>query len=85
MTAGRSSSRESATSSEEYAATLSAGQRKLLELARALMLEPQLVLLDEPLAGVNPTLGRRLRQLLSDWPNQVATKISVITISSEFS
>ncbi|MEX2612539.1 MAG: ABC transporter ATP-binding protein [Gaiellaceae bacterium] len=45
---------------EEYAATLSAGQRKLLELARALMLEPRLVLLDEPLAGVNPTLGRRL-------------------------
>ena len=44
----------------EYAGTLSGGQRKLLELARALMLEPRLVLLDEPLAGVNPTLGRRL-------------------------
>lgn len=44
----------------DYAGTLSGGQRKLLELARALMLEPRLVLLDEPMAGVNPTLGRRL-------------------------
>jgi branched-chain amino acid transport system ATP-binding protein len=44
----------------DYAGALSGGQRKLLELARALMLEPAMVLLDEPLAGVNPTLGRRL-------------------------
>jgi branched-chain amino acid transport system ATP-binding protein len=48
----------------EYAATLSGGQRKLLELARALMTEPRLVLLDEPMAGVNPTLGRRLLDYL---------------------
>jgi len=45
---------------DDYAGTLSGGQRKLLELARALMTEPRLVLLDEPMAGVNPTLGRRL-------------------------
>jgi branched-chain amino acid transport system ATP-binding protein len=45
---------------DDYAATLSGGQRKLLELARALMAEPDLVMLDEPMAGVNPTLGRRL-------------------------
>jgi branched-chain amino acid transport system ATP-binding protein len=45
---------------DDYAGTLSGGQRKLLELARALMLEPRLVLLDEPMAGVNPTLGRSL-------------------------
>jgi branched-chain amino acid transport system ATP-binding protein len=38
------------------AASLSGGQRKLLELARVLMAEPRLVLLDEPAAGVNPTL-----------------------------
>ncbi len=48
----------------DYAATLSGGQRKLLELARALMTEPRLVLLDEPMAGVNPTLGRRLLDYL---------------------
>jgi len=47
-----------------YAATLSGGQRKLLELARALMTHPRLVLLDEPMAGVNPTLGRRLLEYL---------------------
>ena len=45
---------------EDYAGTLSGGQRKLLELARALMTEPRMVLLDEPMAGINPTLGKRL-------------------------
>jgi neutral amino acid transport system ATP-binding protein len=44
----------------DYAGTLSGGQRKLLELARALMLQPRMLLLDEPLAGVNRTLGRAL-------------------------
>jgi ABC-type branched-subunit amino acid transport system ATPase component len=39
-----------------YAGTLSGGQRKLLDLARVLMLEPSLVLLDEPMAGVAPAL-----------------------------
>ena len=43
-----------------YAGTLSGGQRKLLELARALMAEPRLLMLDEPMAGINPSLGRRL-------------------------
>ena len=45
---------------DDYAGTLSGGQRKLLELARALMPKPRMVLLDEPMAGINPTLGRRL-------------------------
>ena len=45
---------------DAYAGTLSGGQRKLLEMARALMAEPRLVLLDEPMAGVNPSLGARL-------------------------
>jgi neutral amino acid transport system ATP-binding protein len=45
---------------DDYAGTLSGGQRKLLELARALMTQPKLLLLDEPMAGINPTLGARL-------------------------
>jgi branched-chain amino acid transport system ATP-binding protein len=44
----------------EYAGNLSSGQKKLLELARTLMCDPELVLLDEPGAGVNPTLMKRL-------------------------
>jgi branched-chain amino acid transport system ATP-binding protein len=44
----------------DYAGTLSGGQRKLLELARVLMADPRMVLLDEPMAGVNPTLGGEL-------------------------
>jgi neutral amino acid transport system ATP-binding protein len=45
---------------DAYAGTLSGGQRKLLELARALMTSPQMLLLDEPMAGINPVLGARL-------------------------
>lgn len=44
----------------EHAGNLSGGQRKLLEMARALMTDPEMVLLDEPLAGVNPTLEEKL-------------------------
>jgi branched-chain amino acid transport system ATP-binding protein len=45
---------------DEYAGSLSGGQKKLLELARSMMAEPKMVLLDEPGAGVNPTLMRKL-------------------------
>ena len=45
---------------EDYAGELSGGQRKLLEMARALMVDPQLVMLDEPMAGVNPALTQSL-------------------------
>jgi branched-chain amino acid transport system ATP-binding protein len=53
---------ELAQKASDYAGTLSGGQRKLLELARALMIEPRLMLLDEPMAGINPTLGVRLME-----------------------
>ena len=46
----------------DYAGTLSGGQRKLLEMARALMVSPELVMLDEPMAGVNPALKQSLNQ-----------------------
>ncbi len=45
---------------DDYAAGLSGGQRKLLEMARALMSKPELVMLDEPMAGVNPALTQSL-------------------------
>jgi branched-chain amino acid transport system ATP-binding protein len=44
------------------AGTLSGGQKKLLELARTLMASPSIILLDEPAAGVNPTLMERIRE-----------------------
>jgi branched-chain amino acid transport system ATP-binding protein len=45
---------------DDYAGELSGGQRKLLEMARALMLDPAMVMLDEPMAGVNPALKQSL-------------------------
>lgn len=45
---------------EDFAGSLSGGQRKLLEMARALMVKPHLVMLDEPMAGVNPALKQSL-------------------------
>jgi branched-chain amino acid transport system ATP-binding protein len=48
----------------EFAGTLSGGQRRLLEIMRALMTEPEILLLDEPMAGVNPALGARIEDYL---------------------
>jgi neutral amino acid transport system ATP-binding protein len=45
---------------EDFAGSLSGGQRKLLEMARALMVQPDMVMLDEPMAGVNPALTQSL-------------------------
>jgi neutral amino acid transport system ATP-binding protein len=45
---------------DDFAGVLSGGQRKLLEMARALMVDPKLVMLDEPMAGVNPALTQSL-------------------------
>ncbi len=49
---------------ERYGAELSYGQQKLLEFVRALMLRPSLILLDEPFAGVNPTMVQTLLELI---------------------
>ena len=46
------------------AAALSGGQKKLLEIGRALMADPNMILLDEPIAGVNPTLAREIGEHL---------------------
>jgi branched-chain amino acid transport system ATP-binding protein len=50
----------------EFGGRLSGGQKKLLELARALMTDPTMVLLDEPMAGVNPALGEQLLRYVLD-------------------
>ena len=50
----------------EYAATLSGGQKKLLSLGRMLMCDSKLILLDEPTAGVNPTLTSELMEVIKD-------------------
>ena len=61
----------------EEAGALSGGQRKLLELARALMLDPEVLLLDEPFAGVNPSLQRDLLDRLEDLRNRGRTFLLV--------
>ncbi len=57
----------------EFAGNLSGGQRKLLELARVLMADPLLILLDEPGAGVNPTLMRKLASKIEELRNRGIT------------
>jgi neutral amino acid transport system ATP-binding protein len=65
------------TKAEDYAASLSGGQRKLLEMARALMSDPQLVMLDEPMAGVNPALTQSLLDHILDLKTQGMTVLFV--------
>jgi branched-chain amino acid transport system ATP-binding protein/neutral amino acid transport system ATP-binding protein len=59
------------------ASDLSGGQKKLLEIGRALMTEPKLILLDEPVAGVNPTLAREIGEHLK---GLVADGITILLI-----
>ncbi len=49
---------------DQFAENLSYGQQKLLELARALMARPQMILLDEPTAGINPVMIRTILELI---------------------
>ena len=64
------------------ATALSGGQKKLLEIGRALMAEPKLVLLDEPTAGVNPTLQNEIGERLLELPKR---GISVLLIEHDMS
>ncbi len=62
---------------DDYAASLSGGQRKLLEMARALMSQPTLVMLDEPMAGVNPALTQSLLDHILDLKTEGMTVLFV--------
>jgi neutral amino acid transport system ATP-binding protein len=62
---------------DDYAGELSGGQRKLLEMARALMAEPELVMLDEPMAGVNPALTQSLLEHIKDLKKDGTTVLFV--------
>lgn len=59
-----------AAKAHDYAGALSGGQRKLLEMGRTLMANPKLILLDEPAAGVNPTLINQICEHIVNWNQQ---------------
>jgi ABC-type branched-subunit amino acid transport system ATPase component len=59
------------------ATALSGGQKKLLEIGRALMAEPKLILLDEPTAGVNPTLRNEIGERLLELPRRGVTVLLI--------
>ena len=65
------------TKRDDFAASLSGGQRKLLEMARALMIDPTLIMLDEPMAGVNPALTQSLLEHILDLKKQGMTVLFV--------
>jgi neutral amino acid transport system ATP-binding protein len=62
---------------DDFAASLSGGQRKLLEMARSLMTQPTLVMLDEPMAGVNPALTQSLLDHILDLKDEGMTVLFV--------
>lgn len=62
---------------DEYAGRLSGGQKRLVEIMRALMARPKLLVLDEPLAGVNPTLANRILGYLESLRDEGLTMLMV--------
>ncbi|MEE9242985.1 MAG: ABC transporter ATP-binding protein [Mycobacterium sp.] len=62
---------------DDMAGSLSGGQRKLLEMSRALMSDPKVVMLDEPMAGVNPVLTQSLVEHVKSLPEEGMTVIFV--------
>ncbi len=68
---------EMSAKQDEYAGNLSGGQKRLLELMRGLMANPALLLLDEPMAGVNPALARRIEQHLTELCGEGLTMLMI--------
>jgi ABC-type branched-subunit amino acid transport system ATPase component len=62
---------------DNQASALSGGQKKLMEIGRALMAEPKLLLLDEPVAGVNPTLAAEIAQHIAHLRDEGMTVLVV--------
>lgn len=62
----------------EYAGELSGGQKKLLSLGRVFMLNPDLILLDEPTAGVNPTLTMQLMKVIKELQKKEHKSVFII-------
>jgi neutral amino acid transport system ATP-binding protein len=62
---------------DEYAGNLSGGQRRLVEIMRGLMAKPKLLILDEPLAGVNPSLAQEIMGYLEDLRDEGLTMLMV--------
>jgi branched-chain amino acid transport system ATP-binding protein len=62
---------------DDLAGSLSGGQRKLLEMARALMTDPKIVMLDEPMAGVNPALTQSLLEHIKSLRDEGVTVVFV--------
>jgi branched-chain amino acid transport system permease protein len=62
---------------DTYAGELSGGQKRLLEIMRCLMVDPKLLLLDEPMAGVNPSLARRIERYLLELREEGLTMLLI--------
>lgn len=62
---------------DEYAGNLSGGQKRLVEIMRGLMARPRLLLLDEPMAGIHPTLSGRISQYLETLRDEGLTMLLV--------